>query len=46
MESAAVILNKIYYRTNIQEIQSHKSYYKLINTNIDNDIISKITKFC
>ena len=34
------------YKTKIQEILEDKTYYKLIDTNVDNNIISKITKFC
>ena len=44
--SAVVILDKTYYKTKIQEILENKTYYKLIDTNVDNNIISKITKFC
>ena len=44
--SAIVILDKAFYKTKIQEILEDKTYYKLINTNVDNNIISKITKFC
>ena len=31
---------------NTQEILKDKTFYKLIDTNVDNNIISKITKFC
>ena len=44
--SAEVILNKTYYRINIQEILRDKINHKLINSSKDNDIMSKITKFC
>ena len=44
--SAIVILDKAFYKTKIQEILEDKTYYKLINTNVDSNIISKITKFC
>ena len=47
--SAAIIIDKTYYKTKIQEILEDKTYYNtnlLIDTNIDNNIISKITKFC
>ena len=44
--STIVILNKTYYGTKIQEILRDETNYKLIDTNIDNYIISKITKFC
>ena len=40
-----VILDKT-YKIKIQEILKDETNYKLIDTNIDNDIISKITKFC
>ena len=43
--SVVVILNKTYYRTKTQEILKDFTNYKLIDTNIDNNI-SKITKFC
>ena len=43
--SVVVILNKAYHKTKIQEILKDKTYYKLIDTNLDNNIISKITKF-
>ena len=44
--SAVVILDKAFYKTKIQEILEDKTYYKLINTNVDSNMISKITKFC
>ena len=44
--STEVILNKIDYRTKLREILRDKTNNELINTNIDNDITSKITKFC
>ena len=44
--SAVVILGKTYYKTKIQEILKDEANYKLIDTNIDNNIISKIIKFC
>ena len=44
--SAIIILNKTYSITKIQEILRDKTDYKLIDTNIDNNIISKIRKFC
>ena len=44
--SVIVILDKTYYKTKIQEILKDEAYYKLIDTNIDNNIISKIAKFC
>ena len=44
--SDVVILDKTYYKTKIQEILKDETNYKLIDKNIDNNIISKITKFC
>ena len=41
--SFLVILDKMYYKTKIQEILKDKTNYKIIDTNID--LISKITKF-
>ena len=38
-------IDKSYYKTKIQEILKDETNYKLIDTNIDNNI-SKITKFC
>ena len=43
---AIVILDKAYYKTKIQDILENKTYYKLIYTNVDKNIISKITQFC
>ena len=40
-----VILYKTYYKTKIQEILKDETNYKLIDTNIDYNMISKITKF-
>ena len=45
MGSVVVILDKIYYRIKIQKILRNETNYKLIDTNIDNDIISVLTKF-
>ena len=45
MGSAVVILDKTYYKTKVQEILKDETNYKLIDTNLDNKIISKITKF-
>ena len=44
--NTVVILGKTYYRRKIQEILKNETNYKLIHTNIDNVIISKMTKFC
>ena len=44
--SAIVILDKTYYRTKIKKILSNETDYKLLDANVDNKIISKITKFC
>ena len=44
--SAVVILDKTYYKTKIQEILKDETNYKLIDTNIDNNFIQKIIKFC
>ena len=43
--SDVVISDKTYYRTKIQEILRGETNYKVIDKNIDNNIISKITKF-
>ena len=37
--SAVVILHKTYYKTKIQKILKDETNYKLIDTNIDNNII-------
>ena len=37
--SAVVILDKTYYKIKIQEISKDEANYKLIDTNIDNNII-------
>ena len=37
--TTTVFLNKTYYGTKIQEILWDETNYKLIDTNIDNDII-------
>ena len=36
----------MYYKTKIQEISKDETNYKLIDTNMDNNAISKIIKFC
>ena len=41
MGSAVVILDKTYYKTKIQEILKDETNYKLIDSNIDNNIILK-----
>ena len=46
MGSAVVILDKTYYKTKNQEILKNETNNKLRDTNIDNNIISKTTKFC
>ena len=43
--SVVVILTKTYNRTQIQEILRDETNYKLIDKNMDNDIL-KITKYC
>ena len=44
--SAIVILEKADYKTKTQEILDDKTNFKLIDTNVNSNIISKITKFC
>ena len=44
--NAVVIWDKTYYESKTQVILKDETNYKLIDTNIDNNIISKITKFC
>ena len=44
--SDVVILDKTYSKTKIQEILRDETNNEIIYTNISNDIISKITKFC
>ena len=46
MRAAAVNSFARVLKTKIQEKLENKTYYKLIDTNIDNNIISKTTKFC
>ena len=44
--STIVIFDKTYYKTKIQEVLNDETNYKLIDTNIDNNVTSKITEFC
>ena len=41
-ENAVVIVDKSYYRTKIQEIQSDKTNPRLMDTNIDNKSYKKL----
>ena len=43
--SAVIILNKTWSRTKIQEILKDWTNYRIRNTNKNNDVISKLTKF-
>ena len=44
--STGVIVDKTYYRTKIEEKLRDETNLKLIDTNLDNDVILKLTKFC
>ena len=43
--SVIVILNKTYYRTKTQEILKDVTKYKITDTNVHANILSKLTKF-
>ena len=44
--SAVVILDKTYYQTKTQESSKDETNYKLTDSKIDNNTMSKISKFC